>query len=149
MVDWSRMVEVVNKVLADVNSRFPTATSFFDHLEVTRWPDGATCPYCTSQRSTPLPKEGRHHCNYCNSSYSVTTGTFLSGTRVDLRKWLAAVVIVLSEDYTQSTARNLAATLSINKNTACRMSRLIQIARHTDARFLASMNLIVSEKRFP
>lgn len=140
-------LELVTGVLADINRRFPTADLFADRLEALRWPTGATCPYCTSRRSTRSPNEGRHHCNYCNSSYSITTGTFLAGTRLDLRKWLAAVAIVLLQDHSEFTARRLAVTLSINRNTACRITRAIEMAWHTDPMLLASLNLLLTEER--
>lgn len=137
----------MTSLLSDIHHRFPTPVSFLERLELLRWPYGATCPYCTSRRNSPAPKEGRYHCNHCNCSFSVTTGTFMSGTRLDLRKWLAAVAIVLLQDHREFTARRLATTLSINRNTACRVTRAIETARHTDALLLASLNLLLTEER--
>ena len=140
-------LEPVTSILSDIQDRFPTPGSFLERLEVLRWPHGATCPYCHSRRNSPVPKESRYHCNYCNCSFSVTTGTFMSGTRLDLRTWLAAVGIVLLSDHREFTARRLAATLSINRNTACRVTRAIETARHTEAALLSSLNLLLTEER--
>lgn len=71
----------------------------------------------------------------------------MAGTHLDLRKWLAAVAIVLLQDHSAYTARRLAETLSINRNTACRITRAIEMARHTDALLLASLNLLLTEER--
>lgn len=71
----------------------------------------------------------------------------MAGTHLDLRKWLAAVAIVLSKDHKAFTARRLAVTLSINRNTACRIARTIEMAKHTDALLLASLNLLLTEER--
>ena len=136
----------MRQILEDINKQFPTPELFIERFERMRWPTGIRCPYCNSTRHTPLRNERRYHCNYCNSSFSATTGTFLSHTPLDLRKWLAAVIIVLNHDPAAFTSRRLATTLSVNRNTACRMTREIEIARHSEPQMLASLNLITTEE---
>lgn len=100
-----------------VYEQFPTEDDCLNHLEQVRWPNGPTCPYCNSQNATPLPKEHRHHCNSCNTSYSVTVGTIFYKTKIDLQKWFVAISLILNAKKGISS-RQLARDLAVNKNTA-------------------------------
>lgn len=72
-----------------------------------------------------MPREQRYHCNNCRSSYSVTAKTIFHKTKVDLQKWFLAIPLILNENI---SARQLAKTLSITKDTACFMVTRIRIA---------------------
>jgi transposase-like protein len=85
------------------------------------------CPYCKSDRTSTMPKERRHRCNNCNTAFSVTVGTVFHRTHLPLRKWFAAVSLIL-DAREQITVRRLAEVLSINKNTAWQLNRRIGIA---------------------
>lgn len=103
--------------IVQVYEQFPTEDDCLNHLEEVRWPNGPTCPYCNSRNSTPLPKEHRHHCNSCNTSYSVTVGTIFHKTKIDLQKWFVAISLILNAKKGISS-RQLARDLAVNKNTA-------------------------------
>lgn len=77
--------------IVTVFQKFPTQDDCIKHLELVRWPEGATCPYCKSTSVTPAEKEKRHHCNNCNTSFSVTVGTIFHHTHLPLQKWFLAV----------------------------------------------------------
>lgn len=113
--------------IAEVFKRFPAEQDCISYLEATRWPGGPRCPYCGSDRSTPATKELRHHCNNCNTTYSVTVGTIFHQTRVPLQKWLLAVSLLLSARKGIS-ARQLARDLDVHRNTAWRMAMKIREA---------------------
>lgn len=122
----------------------PTLTA---RLERARWPSGPVCPYCQSQRCTPLRGEARHHCNFCNTSFSVLTGTPLHGTRVSPEKWIAAAAQILVPTGREVTARGLALEIGVHRNTACRMIRKIHFARHEHPILLAALASLVSKDR--
>jgi transposase-like protein len=89
-----------------------------DHIE---------CPYCQSERFTPVPSEGRYRCNACSTSFSLTTGTMFHRTRVPLEEWFRAIALIL-DDGTISV-RSLATSLGVTNNTAARIkSRTIRAA---------------------
>lgn len=96
---------------------FPTEANCIAHLEKVRWNGVPVCPYCGSDKSTPLPKENRHHCNTCNTTYSVTVGTMFHHTHLPLQKWFLAVSLILNAKKGIS-ARQLGRDLEVNKNTA-------------------------------
>jgi len=105
--------------------RFPTKEDCIRYLEQISWVDGPICPYCgESERITSLPKEMRHHCNHCNTTFSVTVGTIFHRTRLPLQKWFLATSLILDSRKGVSV-RQLAKILRINKNTAWYLSARI------------------------
>ncbi|MFI5201255.1 MAG: IS1595 family transposase, partial [Candidatus Kapaibacterium sp.] len=97
------------------------------HLEAVRWNGTPVCPYCKSTNTSPAPKELRHHCNNCNTTFSVTVGTIFHKTKMDLQKWFVAVSIILNAKKGIS-ARQLGRDLEINKDTAWYMAMRIRRA---------------------
>jgi transposase-like protein len=106
---------------------FPKEADCIAHLEHVRWHGKPICPYCKSDRTTSRPAEYRHHCNACNTTFSVTVGTIFHQTHLDLQKWLLAVSIVLNAKKGLS-ARQLARDLEVNKSTGWRMGMQIRKA---------------------
>lgn len=102
--------------IIQVYKQFPDQEACIRYLEVVRWHGKPACPYCKGQNATALAKEGRWHCNACNTSYSVTVGTIFHKTKVDLQKWFLAVTLVLNAKKGIS-ARQLARDIEVNKNT--------------------------------
>src|SRR5271157_363856 len=110
-----------------IYKKFPTAADCIAHLERVRWNDKPACPYCKSDRTTRMPAESRHHCNACNTTFSVTVGTIFHHTHLPLQKWLLAVSIVLNANKGLS-ARQLARDLQVNRNTGWRMGMQVRKA---------------------
>ncbi len=110
-----------------ISEQYPTQEDCIAHLEAVRWGGKPRCPYCSSDRSTPMNGEGRHHCNTCNTSFSVTVGTIFHHTHLPLQKWFLAIALILNSEESIS-ARQLARHLGVNKNTAWRMAMQIRKA---------------------
>ena len=106
---------------------FTTQDSCIEYLEILRWNKKPICPYCKSNNSTPMPNEKRHHCNNCNTSFSVTVGTIFHKTKLDLQKWFLAITLILNAKKGIS-ARQLSRDLNVNKNTAWYMGMRIRRA---------------------
>ena len=114
--------------IVKIYEMFPTETDCIHHLEKVRWPDGRPkCSYCKSSSVTSLPKEERHHCNSCNTSFSVTVGTIFHHTHLDLQKWFLALCLTLNAKKGVS-ARQMSRHLHVNKDTAWRMDMKIRQA---------------------
>jgi len=113
--------------IIDVFEQFPTQETCIKHLENVRWNNVPTCPYCKSQNSTPEKNSIRHHCNNCNTTYSVTVGTIFHHTHLPIQKWFLAVSIILNAKKGLS-GRQLARDLKVNKDTAWRISMKIREA---------------------
>lgn len=113
--------------IIEVYRLFPTEADCIAHLEQVRWKGKPVCPYCASDRVTPLKKEHRHHCNNCNTTFSVTVNTIFHHTHLPLQKWFLAISLILNARKGIS-ARQLARDLEINKNTAWYLSMRIRKA---------------------
>ena len=77
-------MDVEIKDIIKIYELFPIESDFIQHLEKVRWKDKPICPYCKSPSVISLPKENRHHCNSCNTSFSVTVGTIFHHTHLPL-----------------------------------------------------------------
>jgi transposase-like protein len=113
--------------IISVFEEFPTQDSCVDHLELIRWPSGPQCSYCNSHSVTSVPEAKRHHCNNCNTSFSVTVGTIFHHTHLPLQKWFLGISLILNAKKGIS-ARQLARDLDVNRNTGWRMAMQIRKA---------------------
>lgn len=111
--------------IIQIYERFPNHKDCIAYLENIRWSGKPTCPYCKSTNATPVPGELRHHCNNCNTSFSVTVGTIFHHTHLPIQKWFLAITLILNAKKGIS-ARQLSRDIEVNKNTAWRMSMRIR-----------------------
>lgn len=105
---------------------YKTQSNFIDYLEQVRWSGNPTCPYCNSDKTTKYKSSHRHHCRPCNKAFSVTVGTIYHDTRLPLKKWFLATVLISS--HKKISVRELAEQIEVNKDTAWRMERKIREA---------------------
>jgi transposase-like protein len=120
-------MEVVTMDITEIFELYPTQADCILHLEDVRWQGKPRCVYCGSTNVTAAPKEQRHHCNNCNTTFSVTVGTIFHHTHLPCQKWFLAVTLVLNAKKALS-ARQLARDLKVNKDTAWRMGMKIREA---------------------
>ncbi|MBI4810917.1 MAG: IS1595 family transposase [Ignavibacteriales bacterium] len=113
--------------IVQVYKQFPSQNDCIAHLEKVRWHNKPVCPYCKSTKVSSYKQENRHHCNNCNTSFSVTVGTIFHKTKVDLQKWFVAISQVLNAKKGIS-ARQLARDIEVNKDTAWYMAMRIRRA---------------------
>jgi transposase-like protein len=113
--------------IVEIYEKFPSNKDCLDYLEQVRWKGKPVCPYCQSPKVTPLPKENRHHCNTCNTSFSVTVRTIFHKTKLPLQKWFLAICLILNAKKGIS-ARQLARDIKVNKDTAWYMGMRIRRA---------------------
>lgn len=113
--------------IIEVYRLFPTQEDCIKHLEKVRWNGTPICPYCNSDRVTSIPKEQRHHCNNCNTTFSVTVNTIFHHTHLPLQKWFLAISLILNAKK-GIASRQLARDLEVNKNTAWSLAMRIRKA---------------------
>jgi transposase-like protein len=113
--------------IVSIYKKFPTEADCISHIERVRWNGKPVCPYCKSTRTSPMPSESRHHCNGCNTTFSVTVDTIFHHTHLPLQKWFLAISLVLNAKKGIS-ARQLGRDLEVNKNTAWFMGMRIRNA---------------------
>ncbi len=113
--------------IVEVFERYATQDDCLDYIERVRWSGEPVCPYCGSVQTTRMKQERRHHCNPCNTSFSVTVRTIFHKTRLPLQKWFLALTLILNAKK-GIAARQLARDLKVNKDTAWRISMKIREA---------------------
>lgn len=111
--------------IIEIFEQFPTQEDCIKHLENVRWPEGPVCPYCGSKNCGSNPKELRHYCNNCKTSFSVTVGTIFHRTHLPLQKWFLAISLILNAKKGIS-ALQLSRDLKVNKNTAWRIGMQVR-----------------------
>ena len=117
--------------IIEIVRRFNTQRKCIRHLEFIRWHGKVLCPYCSSNRTTALKRENRHHCNGCNKSFSVLVGTIFEDTHLELPKWFVAIGLILNAKKGISS-RQLSRDIEVNKNTAWYVQMRIRKAMNED-----------------
>ncbi len=87
---------------ADLNNpAFTDEEKAREVIEATRWPHGATCPFCgLPDRVKKLGGKsmgaGWYHCGQCREKFTVRTGTLYERSHIPLHKWLLATHLLTS-----------------------------------------------------
>ncbi len=114
--------------LVDIYTLFPTKNDCLVLLEKVRWGEFPTCSYCGSNKCTSR-NDHRYQCNSCYTTFSATVNTVFHHTKLELQKWFLALIILFGTRHKVS-GRELARTVSINRNTAL----------HVKARVISAMS---------
>lgn len=133
--------------IIEIFKRFPTQDHCLDHLETVWWAGKPICPYCNSNRVSSLKSEHRHHCNNCNTSFSVTVSTIFHNTKLPLQKWFLAVALTLNAKNGLS-ARQLARQIRVNKDTAWRITMKIRDAMAEDKQRTLLSGLVEADETY-
>ncbi len=88
-----------------------------------------------------MPKEARYHCNNCNVSFSITTGTLFHKTKLDLQKWFYAIILIFNTPQIFSI-RELAKELNLNKNSTHLILKRINKNQHNTNFCLKILNTL-------
>jgi transposase-like protein len=103
-----------------------------EHLEQIRWPNGPVCPHCSEDKrvyrlSGKSTRPGLIHCNACDGSFTVTTGSVMESSHVPLNKWVLAFRLMASSKKGIS-AHQLHRTIKVTYKTAWFMAHRIREA---------------------
>lgn len=116
-----------------IYKKYPTQQDCIKYLEVILWNSVPVCPYCLSNKQTPMPRELRYHCNDCRTSFSVTAKSIFHKTKVDLQKWFLAIKLTVQHTI---SSRQLAKEILVTKDTACFMVNRIRLANTNSPDFI-------------
>ena len=121
--------------LKHIYKEFPTEKSCIDLLEKARWGNKPICPHCGLSYYTSLRKQKKYHCNTCNSSFSVTSTTFLHKTKIDIQKWFFVIRLLSSND-DKISVRDLAKEINVTKDTALRLYNKVKQSFISESPFI-------------
>jgi transposase-like protein len=134
------MVVVIGAAAMTINLTDPVftdETKAREHLEAIRWPNGPVCVHCGSVDKVYRLNGKRHrpgliHCNECDGSFTVTTGSVMESSHVPLNKWVLAFRLMASSKKGIS-AHQLHRTIQVTYKTAWFMAHRIREAMRDDA----------------
>lgn len=78
------------KTAIEMRDMFPTEEACRTFLIELRWPNGITCPTCSSKKIWEM-KSLFYRCVGCKHDFSVTSGTLFANTHKPLRLWFEAI----------------------------------------------------------
>lgn len=117
------------KSIPDIWKRMPSEMHSRRFLEGIIWSTGRHCPHCGSVDSSALRgrscRPGLYQCRDCRLQFTVTTRTPMHGTKLDLRIWICAVILVLTSSKSISSVV-MARLLGVNQKTAWEMGHAIR-----------------------
>lgn len=90
------------------------------HMEASRWPNGARCGHCGSDRVRKMEgktQAGMYLCNDCRGKFTVRTGSVMERSHVPLHKWLLATHIMAASKKGMSAAQ-MARMIGVTYKTA-------------------------------
>jgi transposase-like protein len=61
-----------------------------------RWPNGITCPHCTSERCAFISSRSIWRCNGCKKQFSAKTGTIFEDSPLGWDKWFVALWLLVN-----------------------------------------------------
>lgn len=79
--------------------RFHNEDAAHEHIEASRWPNGASCPLCGSvnvMRMAGKTQAGYFLCRDCRGKFTCRTGTVMERSHVPLHTWLLAIHLTAS-----------------------------------------------------
>ena len=118
--------------LVQLFDTFNTDDQCREYLELLRWPNGPECPACgVIGEATPIKGRGRWRCRPCGHQFSVTAGTIMHDSHLPLRKWFAAIFLMV-ESRKGMSANQLKRTLGVGYKTAWYLCHRIREAMGND-----------------
>ncbi|WP_412768658.1 transposase [Martelella mediterranea] len=103
-----------------------------------RWPDGPVCGKCGDGRPSWVESRRLFQCRRCRYQYSVTAGTNLHRTRIDLRLWFHTAEVAIRSWSSPISVRAVAIDLGVPVATAHRMRKIVLKDISRDGRGLLS-----------
>lgn len=96
-------------------------------LEELRWPDGVACPRCGHDKQAHDTVRGVYDCYSCDYQFSVLAGTIFHDTKLPLRKWFLAVLLMV-EARKGISANQMKRTINVSYKTAWYLCHRIRAA---------------------
>ncbi len=117
----------------EFNRLFPNDEAVINYIINTCFDGVIRCPFCGEYHRISKEK-GRpkfFHCNNCNSSFSIFTGTIFEKSRTSLRDWMFAINLMFQAKKSTSACQ-LERELGVTHKTAWRINHQIRKAMSDD-----------------
>lgn len=103
---------------------FPDEQGCIDHLEWLRWHGTVVSPFDPTSKVYKC-KDHKYRCKNTRKYFNVKTNTLFDSSKVELRKWFAAILLITSHNKGISSAQ-LARDIDVTQKTAWFMLQRIR-----------------------
>ena len=103
--------------LIQVLDHFKSEQTCINYLAVNRWGETPTCPHCGNVGAYVTNRGFKCKAKECHKKFTVTTGTILENTKIDLRYWFATIYLATAHKKGISS-HQLSRDLNITQKTA-------------------------------
>lgn len=110
-------------MISKLYKQFPEEKSYRTYATNYKWTSKIICPFCGSTQNTLIQDTFKYHCNKCNTNHSLTSSTIMHNTKIDIRKWIIALYLMLTD--TKLSYRKLANYIEVDKKTAYRILKML------------------------
>jgi len=125
--------------LMQLAEQFHSEEKCREALAELRWPDGVKCPRCEGERHAYDSERYVWDCYSCGYQFSVLSGTAFHDTKLPLRKWLMAVLLMV-EAKKGVSANQMKRMLGVSYKTAWYLCHRIRATMKEDnARLLTGI----------
>lgn len=121
------MVDITNPIFHDEDKALA-------HLEASRWPNGAFCPYCGSlnvHRMAGATQAGMFLCNDCRDKFTARVGSVMERSHIPIHKWLLAMHLMAASKKGMSS-KQLERMLGVSYKSAWFLSMRIREAMRAE-----------------
>jgi transposase-like protein len=131
----------------DFQEKFSTEEDCRKYLFQKRWPKGFICPKCGNTTFYELEDQVHYQCARCKRQTSVTAGTLMHKTHLQLRYWFWAIYLI-SRDKRGISAVALKNALKVSYPTAWHLLHKIRIAMGSKEQDYVLNGVIVLDDAF-
>ncbi len=91
------IVRAIGISFLELIQRFPTEMDVIDYFLHIKYPKGVRCSHCDSKKVVHRKTTPRKfQCNSCNNSFSIFKSSIFKDSKLDLRKWLYVIHLVIN-----------------------------------------------------
>lgn len=113
--------------MMDLMEHFGSERECRDVLAELRWPNGVTCPRCEGTQHAYDSERYTYDCYSCGYQFSVLAGTIFHDTKLPLRKWFVATLLMV-EAKKGISANQMKRTIGVSYKTAWYLCHRIRAA---------------------
>jgi transposase-like protein len=116
--------------LYELFEAIPDEDAAREHFTSIRWKHGEFCPYCGHGTVYHFADNKTYKCQACRRRFWIGVGTVMEGTKIPVRKWLAAIWLITSHKKGIASLQ-LAKDIHVTQKTAWFMLHRLRHAART------------------
>jgi len=118
------------KSLYDLFAAIPDEQAAIDYFRAILWKNGEHCPHCGHDKVYGFKDKRTFKCAQCRQRFSLRVGTIFEDSKIEIRKWLAAIWLITSHRKGIASAQ-LARDIGVTQKSAWFMLHRLRHAART------------------